>query len=57
MNRFLLALAVLTLPLALAAQQNPDLALTKEERDSVLANYHQIFPIWGRPGRDAPAAS
>ena len=48
MNRFLSALAVLTLPLALAAQQNPDLALTKEERDSVLANYHQIFPIWGR---------
>ena len=48
MNRFLLALAVLTLPLTLAAQQNPDLALTQQERDSVLAHYDNIFPIWGR---------
>jgi hypothetical protein len=30
------------------AAQNPDLALTQAERDSVLATYHQIFPIWGR---------
>ncbi|HSR89917.1 MAG TPA: hypothetical protein VLK88_01315, partial [Gemmatimonadales bacterium] len=31
-----------------AAAQNPDLALSQEERDSVLKDYHNIFPIWGR---------
>jgi hypothetical protein len=39
--------AALLIPLALAAQ-NPDLALTQAERDSILKDYHQIFPIWGR---------
>jgi len=45
-------------PLQLAAQ-NPDLALTQAERDSILAHYDQIFPIWGRKaierGFDLPA--
>ena len=31
-----------------AVAQNPDLALTQEERDSVLKDYHNIFPLWGR---------
>ena len=48
MNRRLIGLLLLTFPLKLAGQQNPDLALTKEERDSVLASYDNIFPIWGR---------
>jgi hypothetical protein len=41
--------AILTLVLAgpLAAQ-NPDLALSQEERDSVLKDYHNIFPLLGR---------
>ena len=28
--------------------QNPDLALTQAERDSILKTYKQVFPIWGR---------
>ncbi len=28
--------------------QNPDLVLTEAERDSILANYDQIFPLWGK---------
>ena len=32
----------------LAAGQNPDLVLSPAERDSVLATYKQVFPIWGR---------
>ncbi len=28
--------------------QNPDFALTQAEKDSLLAHYDQIFPIWGR---------
>lgn len=47
----LITVAVLLVPLQLVAQGgggNPDLALTQAERDSVLAHYHQIFPIWGR---------
>jgi len=27
---------------------NPDLSLTQAERDSILKDYDQIFPIWGR---------
>lgn len=30
------------------AQQNPDLALTQAQRDSILKDYDNIFPIWGR---------
>ncbi|MFL5523282.1 MAG: hypothetical protein ACJ8AF_04145 [Gemmatimonadaceae bacterium] len=47
MKRFLIGLVALLSPLRVAAQ-NPDLALTPEQRDSVLKQYHQIFPIWGR---------
>ena len=32
----------------IAAAQNPDLVLSQSERDSILATYHQVFPIWGR---------
>ena len=28
--------------------QNPDLILTKAERDSILKTYNNVFPIWGR---------
>ena len=28
--------------------QNPDLTLSKAQRDSILKNYHNVFPIWGR---------
>lgn len=47
MKRTLMAILALVGPLQLVAQ-NPDLALTQAERDSILAHYHQIFPIWGR---------
>jgi hypothetical protein len=47
MKRTLLGILALVGPLQLAAQ-NPDLALTQAERDSILAHYDQIFPIWGR---------
>jgi len=45
-----LVLVVVSL-LGLAAPlrgQNPDLQLTQAERDSVLANYHNVFPLLGR---------
>lgn len=47
MKRFLIGIAALLVPLCLNAQ-NPDLALTQAERDSILKEYDQIFPIWGR---------
>lgn len=47
MTRRLVGLLALLVPLRVSAQ-NPDLALTQAERDSILAGYHQIFPIWGR---------
>ena len=47
MNRLLSGIAVLLVPLS-AVAQNPDLVLTPAERDSVLKQYDQIFPIWGR---------
>ena len=47
MKRFLTGCAVLLVPISIAAQ-NPDLALTPAERDSILKQYDQIFPIWGR---------
>lgn len=60
MNRYLISLLAVLMPLPLLAQANPDLALTDAERDSVLAHYHQIFPIWGRKaverGFDLPNA-
>ena len=43
------AVAVFVLATAnAAAGQNPDLALSPAERDSILATYDQVFPIWGR---------
>jgi hypothetical protein len=43
----LAAAAVSSLP-APAAAQNPDLILSQAERDSILKDYDQIFPIYGR---------
>jgi hypothetical protein len=45
-----LALLLVAAPLVAAplAAQEPDLTLSKAERDSLLKDYHQIFPIWGR---------
>ncbi len=58
MKPALIVILALLGPLQLAAQ-NPDLALTQAERDSILAHYDQIFPIWGRKaierGFDLPA--
>lgn len=58
MKRTLMGILAIVGPLQLAAQ-NPDLALTQAERDSILAHYDQIFPIWGRKaierGFDLPA--
>jgi len=42
------ACALTVLAAAGAAAQNPDLVLTQAERDSILANYHQVFPLLGR---------
>ena len=35
-------------PLECRSLENPDLVLTPAERDSILKQYDQIFPIWGR---------
>ena len=42
------AMLLLILGAMPAAAQNPDLALSPAERDSILKNYKQIFPIWGK---------
>lgn len=49
MRRFVIALlaAAVVFPALLTAQE-PDMALSQQERDSLLKDYHQIFPIWGR---------
>jgi len=31
-----------------ARAQNPDMVLSQADRDSILKDYHQVFPIWGR---------
>jgi hypothetical protein len=43
----LVAAAAFVLPASLSAQE-PDMTLTQAQRDSLLKDYHQIFPIWGR---------
>jgi hypothetical protein len=43
----LLAGAMFVIPASLTAQE-PDMSLTQAQRDSLLKDYHQIFPIWGR---------
>jgi hypothetical protein len=48
MKYSLLPGALLALAVHAAVAQNPDLILSKAERDSILANYHNRFPIWGR---------
>ena len=40
--------ALLALAAPAAVAQNPDLILSKAERDSILKNYKNRFPIWGR---------
>ena len=42
---FLIITALITVSIN---AQNPDFVLTKAEKDSLLKNYDQIFPIWGR---------
>jgi hypothetical protein len=44
----LLPLCLLALLASPLQAQNPDLMLTQAERDSLLATYDNIFPIWGR---------
>ena len=48
MRHYALAGALIALAANIAVAQNPDLILSKAERDSVLKNYHNRFPIWGR---------
>jgi hypothetical protein len=45
---YALAGALIALAAHVAVAQNPDLALSQAERDSLLKNYHNRFPIWGR---------
>lgn len=45
--RALLVAVALVLPAWLSAQE-PDMEATKQQRDSLLKEYDQIFPIWGR---------
>jgi len=47
-RQYALAGALIALAANTAVAQNPDLALSKAERDSLLAHYHNRFPIWGR---------
>jgi len=47
-RHYALAGALIALAANTAVAQNPDLALSKAERDSLLAHYHNRFPIWGR---------
>ena len=48
-SRFIFILLLVFLTWANSqAQQNPDLALTQVQRDSILKDYDNIFPIWGR---------
>ena len=48
MRHYVLAGALIALAANVAVAQNPDLALSQAERDSLLAHYHNRFPIWGR---------
>ena len=44
----LVAAAIYLAAATSGSAQNPDLMLSKAERDSILKNYHNVFPIWGR---------
>ena len=48
MRYSVLPAALLALAGHAAVAQNPDLILSKAERDSILKNYKNRFPIWGR---------
>src|SRR4029434_1716553 len=45
---WLIAGTLVALSTATGSAQTPDLALSKTERDSLLAHYKNRFPIWGR---------
>src|SRR5215207_521873 len=44
----LVAAAICLTAATSGSAQNPDLTLSKAQRDSILKNYHNVFPIWGR---------
>jgi hypothetical protein len=46
--RVLVVLTLFCIVSAPAWAQNPDLVLSQAERDSILKDYHQVFPIFGR---------
>ena len=47
--RYYLVVAAVSLAAATGSSaQNPDLILSKAERDSILRTYDSVFPIWGR---------
>ena len=50
---WIVASALLLGAAATGSAQNPDLILSKAARDSILATYDNIFPIWGRKAIDA----
>jgi hypothetical protein len=58
--RFFSVLFLLWCAAVPAFAQNPDLVLSQAERDSILQDYHSIFPIWGKKaierGFDLPRA-
>jgi hypothetical protein len=44
----MVVISVLVATLSPAYAQNPDMVLSQSERDSILKDYNNIFPIWGR---------
>jgi hypothetical protein len=48
MKKILLLSTALLLTALSFSQNNSDLSLTQPERDSILKDYNNIFPIWGR---------
>jgi hypothetical protein len=46
--RWILAGVFLLVSTTAGSAQNPDLILSKAERDSILKTYDNVFPIWGR---------
>jgi hypothetical protein len=47
-KKILLVLTVTIFSFVNGFAQNPDFALSQAEKDSLLKNYNQIFPFWGR---------
>ena len=48
MKKLILLLPILFLFSTVISAQNPDFELTPAEKDSLLKNYDQIFPFWGK---------